>query len=172
MALPLLNYGIDKLYMFPYYGTREKYQEATGQEPPPFDPLKPPKFWFDPKATEAGRRNVMYDRVIALTESGRPFADAQGNVVLEPLMITAQQAATVNIPYQKTANEAGSGQIPVQVPLREPDPDEELFIDRANNVSIRNKKLWEQENSRNVFTLLDRELLRAIARKLGVPVSE
>lgn len=172
MALPILTYGIDKLYLFPVYGTRERYKLATGQEPPPFDPHKQPKFWFDPNAVTSGRRNVVYDAVLALDNHGRPMVDDNGNVMLEPMVLTAQQASTVNIPYMDGANEEGSGQIPIPVPLRDPDPDEELYIDKANNVSIRNKKLWAENSDRGVFTLTDRELLKAIARKLGVPVTE
>src|SRR5512145_339518 len=99
MALPLLTYGIDKLYLFPVYGTRERYKLATGQEAPPFDPRRQPKFWFDPKAGEAGRRNVVYDAVLALDQFGRPMLDAAGKVMLEPMVLTAQHASTVNIPY-------------------------------------------------------------------------
>jgi hypothetical protein len=172
MALPLLTYGIDKLYLFPVYGTREQYQLATGQEAPPFDPAKPPKFWFDAKAASSGKRNVVYDSVLALDAFGRPMLDAAGQVMLEPMVLTAQQASAVNIPYMKTANEEGSGQIPVPVPLRDPEPDEELYIDRAQNVSIRNKKLWAENSDKGVFSPQDRELLRAIARKLGVPVAD
>jgi hypothetical protein len=169
MALPFLSYSIDKLYLFPFYGTREGYQLATGEEPPPFDPTKPPKFWFDPKAVQPGRRNIVYDAVLALDEFGRPVLDEHGKVMLEAMVLTVQHAATVNIPYMKSANEPGSGQIPVPVPLRAPEEDEELFIDKANNVSIRNKRLWAENGEKNVFTAADRELLRAIAQKLGVP---
>lgn len=172
MALPLMVYGLDKLHMFPVYSTRERYLKATGQEAPPFDPKRPPKFWFDPQATESGRRNVLYDTVIMLDHNNRPLPDAHGNPQFEPLVLTAKEAASVNIPYQESANEEGSGVPPVPVPLREPDPDEEMFIDKAGVVSIRNKKLWAQDASRNVFSAEDREVLRAIARKLGVPLSE
>ena len=44
-ALPLPKYGLDKLYLFPYYQSREQYRAATGEEPPAFDPTRPPQYW-------------------------------------------------------------------------------------------------------------------------------
>lgn len=38
---------LSSLYPFPLY-TRESYRAAFGKEPPPYDPTKPVKEWFDP----------------------------------------------------------------------------------------------------------------------------
>src|SRR5579862_9722823 len=42
------QYQISALDLFPVYATRAAYQQATGQQAPPFDASKPVKGWADP----------------------------------------------------------------------------------------------------------------------------
>lgn len=161
------SYPLDTLYLYPYYQSQAQYKAATGQDAPPFDPSKPPKGWFDPAALNTTLRNVVYDRVIAYADNGIPARDANGNPMLEALVLLKADAANVNIPLKQTANEAGAGQLEVPVPLRALNDDEELFFDWGGIIKVRNKKLWAA--AQNVpFTLQDQQLLEGIAQKLGV----
>jgi len=42
------QYQTSALNLFPVYASRATYQQATGQQAPPFDPSKPIKGWADP----------------------------------------------------------------------------------------------------------------------------
>lgn len=165
-ALPIPKYGLDKLYLFPYFQTREQYRLAVGQEPPPFDENRPPQGWYDPQMAQSSKRTVIYENVLAINEKGQPRRDADGNPFFEPLMMLRTEAATVNIPPKRSANEPGTGVPEVPPPVRELDADEELIIDFGGIVTVRNKKL-NTEIPVN-FSAQDREILRAIARKLNV----
>lgn len=163
-ALPYPKYGLDKLFLFKVFQSRQEYREITGSEPPEYTSARPPKFWFDPAAKDSVRRNVVYERVLALGANGLPIAGPDGKPCLEPLVLLKDEAANVNIPDNKSN---GVAEPPVPVPLRALDPDEELAFDFGGAVVVRNKKLWEQIVSEG-FTTKDRELLQAIAQKLGV----
>lgn len=167
-ALPIPKYGLEKLYLFPYFQTREQYRQAMGQEPPPFDPTRPPQGWFDPQMVHSTKRTVIYENVLAIDEKGRAKRNEDGVPYFEPLMILRTEAATVNIPEKVAANEPGTEVPEVPVPLRALDADEELIIDFGGVVMVRNKTL-NTETPVN-FSAQDRELLKAIARKLNVPV--
>lgn len=166
-ALPYPTYGIHELYLFPVFQTREAYREATGQEPPPYDPHKPIKSWFDPKAADSPRRKVVYDNVLAIGENGYPLAGPDGKPMLEPLVIDKEQAATVNIPPKKpgTPDQPVTGH-EVPVPLRALAPNEELYFQFGGSVAVRNKDLVAR--MQEGFTFEDRALLHRIAEKLGV----
>lgn len=167
-ALPIPKYGLEKLNLFPYFQTRQQYRQATGQEPPAFDPTRPPQAWYDPQMVHSTKRTVIYDNVLAIDEKGRPKRNAEGGPYFEPLMILRSEAATVNIPEKNAANEPGTEVPEVPPPLRALDADEELIIDFGGIVMVRNKRL-NTEVPVN-FSAQDRELLKAIARKLNVPV--
>lgn len=167
-ALPIPKYGLEKLYLFPFFQTREQYRQATGQEPPEFDPTRPPQGWYDPQMGHSTKRTVIYDNVLAIDEKGRPRLNAEGKPYFEPLMILRSEAATVNIPPKLSANEPGTGVPEVPPPVRALDPEEELIIDFGGVVMVRNKTL-NTETPVN-FSAQDRELLKAIARKLNVPL--
>jgi hypothetical protein len=164
-ALPKAKYGLDALYLFPLFQTREQYKQATGTEAPPFDPQRQPKFWFDPAAALSARRNVIYDRVIALADNGTPALDAEGRPVLEPLVISKFDAATVNMPPEGPAAPEIRGPM-LPMPLRAPEPEEELILDYTGAVVVRNKTIAEEQAAG--FGPEDRAVLRAIARKLNV----
>ena len=78
------QYQISALNLFPVYATRAAYQQATGQQAPPFDPDEPIKGWCDPAPT--GQPYTVFD----------PTATAKGYTSL--LMMSPQQAAQVNLP--------------------------------------------------------------------------
>ena len=160
--------GLDSLFLFPYYQTREAYEKATGRPCPPWNPLLPPKAWFDPKAAEATRRNVVYDNTLVYSLNGVILADANGDPMLDALVLPKEQAALVNIPDKTlgASNIPGSDRPEVPPPLRLPDGTEELFFIFGQTVAVRNKVAWEQ--TQNTFTARDRVLLKAIADKLGV----
>jgi hypothetical protein len=166
-ALPLPKYGLDKLYLFRVFQDQEEYRQVTGMEPPEYSDRRPPKFWFDPKAMESPRRNVIYDQVIALGANGMPVAGPDGKPVLEPLVLLREEAATVNIPPRVKGVMLGPAEPSVPVPLRALEEDEELVFEFGGAVGVRNKKLWE-ELAAGGFSAEDRALLKAIAKKLGV----
>jgi hypothetical protein len=165
-ALPIPKYGLDKLYLFPFYQTREQYRLAVGEEPPPFNPTRPPQGWFDPQMKNSTKRTVIYENVLAVNEKGQPKRDEEGRPYFEPLMILRSEAATVNIPLKLASGEPGAEVPEVPPPVRALDPDEELIFDFLGVVMVRNKKL-NTETPVN-YSAQDREILRAIARKLNV----
>ena len=162
-----VRYGIESLYLFPYFQTREDYQKATGVEPPKWDSTRPPKYWFDPAAKDSTRRNVTYDQVIAYSASGSPLFDDKGNPTLEMMMMNKDEAAGVNIPPQGLgiANVPGADKPEIPPPLRALRADEELFVPFGSIVAVRVKGTLEPDRG---FTEEDRSVLLAVARKLGV----
>jgi len=160
--------GLESLYLYPYYPTREAYEKATGQPCPPWNPLFPPKYWFDPKAAESTKRNVVYDNSLVYSLDGTILADGNGKPMLDVLVMTKEQAATVNIPDKSkgAANIPGADRPEVPVPMRVPPPGEELFFIFGQTVALRVKTEWAK--TQNTFTWEDRVLLKAIAEKLGV----
>lgn len=167
-ALPYPTYGVEQLYLFPVFQTREAYKLATGQEAPPFDSARDFKSWFDPRAAANPRRKIVYDNVIAFAANGGPLVGTDGMPMLEPLVIDRDFAGTVNIPIKGTdvLDQIGTGH-EVPVPMRVPDPEEELYFQFGGTVAVRNKALFGALNTN--FNVSDRALLRAIADKLGVP---
>lgn len=160
--------GLDSLYLYPYYQTRDAFEKATGQPCPPWNPNLPPKYWFDPKAAESTRRNVVYDNTLVYSLDGTIQAAGDGQPLLDVLVLPKEQAGTVNIPDKSrgSANVAGADRPEVPVPLRPPTGEEELFFIFGQTVAVRLKTAWA--NTQNVFTARDRALLKAIADKLGV----
>lgn len=165
-AIPQPTYGLDKLYLFPYYGTREEYQKATGVEPPPFTPTRPPKFWEDPAAKTTQKRTVVYNQVLAMDDNGQPLATPEGNPYTDELVLYKEDAAVVNIPPQG-ANIVGADVPPIPLPLRALEAEEELFFGLGGYVAVRNKVLVAERDVS--FAMQDRKLLQAIAAKLGIP---
>jgi len=167
-VLPYPKYGLKSLYLFPYYQSREDYRQATGQEPPPWDPDRAPKYWFDASAAASPRRNVVYDLVVATGPSGTAIAGPDGQPVLDVLVLKKELAATVNIPPGGT-NVPGADVPEVPCPLRPLEPGEELFFDFGGVVMVKNVPLFQALEIG--FTAQDRALLKGIARKLGVEVA-
>jgi hypothetical protein len=158
-------YPINELAMFPRYATRGAYQQATGQPPPLFDITKRPKFWEDPAAATSKSKNVFYERVIAVSDLGIAFPGDDGNPVLEPLMLTKIEAATVNIPPEGT-NIEGAGVPECPMPLKPVPTGHELYFRYGGVVEVKNMAVFAEQVEG--FTAADRALLCAIAAKLGV----
>ncbi len=168
-ALPHPKYSITNLYLFPTYATREAYQAATGQEAPAWNPYRPPKSWFDPKARQSTSRRVVYEYALATDpDTGANTYDEQGKPRLDALVLDRDEAATVNIPPKGLGmtNVPGAGVPEVPVPMRALEPNEELFVDFGGIIMVKNRNLYAQLDSG--FYSTDRELLQKIAQKLGV----
>lgn len=168
-ALPMPKYGLDKLYLFPYYQNREQYRAATGVEAPVFDTNRPPQYWCDPEAAKSTKRSVVYDNVLAVNDKGQPLADENGKPYFEPTMMLKTEAVSVNIPVKAGSNEPGTEVPEAPPPLRALDADEELIFDFGGIVLVRNKKFADTTVT-NGFTEQDHQLLLAVARKLNISV--
>lgn len=167
-ALPQPWYGLDSLYLFRQFQTREEYEQATGKPCPPWTTTKPPKSWFDPSAASNSRRNIVYENVVAYAANGSPLKGPDGNPVLESMVLSRDEAATVNIPPKGpgVSNIPGADVPPVPVPIRALEKNEELYFGMGGGVFVRN--LDYQGKVEVGFTNDDRALLKAIAGKLGV----
>lgn len=164
-----MQYGLNTLYLFSVYQTREEYRTAIGKDAPPFDPAKPIKSWFDPKAGENARRKLVYENVLAIADNGAPLVDEKGKPFLEPLLIDREDAAAVNIPvkdFTGKIQEQPTSTREVPVPMRALTENEELVLGLMGLVSVRNKAALDEQTTG--FTLHDRAMLQAIAVKLGV----
>ena len=167
-SLPLRKYGIENLFLFPTYQSRAQYQTATGAEPPEFDRSRPPKSWFDPAAAKSTKRSVLYEYVLATDEAGNPVLGPDGKPYLEPMVLSKEEAATVNLAPGEMSNGPGTDQAQVPIPMRPLEPEEEFVQGFGGIVSVQNNNIAEEGPTS--FTIQDRETIRAIARKLGVPV--
>lgn len=84
-----ISYGVESLALFESY-TRESYRAAFGDEAPPWDPSRCTKTWFD--------------STVEMTAPGRAVAytvverDEGGNWILQPMALSAAEAAMVNLP--------------------------------------------------------------------------
>src|SRR5262245_25928331 len=134
-ALAQPAYPIERLYLFPYYSSRDAYEQALGVEPPPYDPKRASKHWFDPNAKDAARRNVVYDQVLATSQSGTPLVGPDGKPMIDVLVLLKDEAATVNIAPPGAAR---SEMAEVPMPLRPIETNEELFFDLFGVVAVRN----------------------------------
>mgnify|MGYP005837978463 CR=1 FL=1 len=160
--------GLNELYLFPEYNTREAYEAATGKPCPPYDPTKPIKHWEDPAPKTMGRY-VLYENILATDEHNNILADESGRPFFEPQSIPVALAKTVNIPEKRAGNEPGLKFV-IHPPCRKLEGDEELVFQpgvpfrvpvvyRPSLMSVDEPVAW---------TNGDRELLRRIAAKLGV----
>ena len=164
-ALPMAKYGLESLYLFPYYQSREDYLKATGNEAPVFNPNRQPKYWLDPKAKDSTKRNVVYNQVLAIAENGAPLVGVDGKPMLDILMLQKDEAATINIPVG-AANVLGADVPAVPPPLRALESNEELGFGFGNTVYVHNTDYPFDDTG--IFSASDRLLLKAIAKKLGV----
>ncbi len=167
-ALPYPTYGISNLYLFPFFQTREAYFAHTGKEAPPYDPNKPVKSWFDPKAAESSSRRIVYERTVAYADNGMPLIGPDGKPFLEPMVLDRAVAANVNIaPKGPDLLDQPSTGLEIAVPCRPLEPGEELYLQFGGTVAVRNKALWAADVEVG-FKGADRALLQAIAEKLGI----
>ncbi len=165
------QYGIETLFLFPHYLNRADYLAKTGKEAPEWDPTKNVKRWVDPDP-QTRSRNVSYTRVLARDERNNIIADNNGRPLVEPLTVEKSFAMRVNMPSDTFTATQDTG-IPLweyDCPMRDLLPDEILVFTELGRVPVvRNTKLWavEVEEQSGAFLPRDRELLHAIARKLG-----
>lgn len=167
-ALPMQKYGLDSLYLFPYYQDSDTYTKATGLPAPAFNPNRQPKYWFDPAAAKSVKRTVVYTAALATADDGTPLVSATGKPVLDILALNKDEAATVNIPAKGpgATNQPGAGQPEIMPPLRALEPNEELAFGFGSTVYVHNTDFpFETAGD---FGAPDRALLQAIAKKLGV----
>lgn len=140
------QYGLDELYLFPFYPDQKRYREAHNGQNPPWDPTRNVKRWIDP-APQGPGRNVTYARVLARDEKNRPVAGPDGRPHLEPLTIPKTEATTVNIPPDSHTGTADTGEVlpEYDCPLRELFPEEEIiFAPPMGSVEVRNTKLFQE----------------------------
>jgi len=78
------QYQIALLNLFPVYATRAAYQQATGQQAPPYDPTEPIKGWADP--APSGQPYTVFDPTAANTN------------YIGQIILNAAQAARLNLP--------------------------------------------------------------------------
>jgi hypothetical protein len=164
LAQPRATYSLSELHLFRTYSTVEEYRKATGENPPAYDPSRPPKNWFDPGALASPRRTVVYDPVLAIGPQGQILADADGKPMLDILLLSKDEAARVNLWHEQSGHPAPTLP-PVPAPLRPLRANEELIFLYPQLVVVRDKSV---EADKGMFTAEDRALLRKIARKLAV----
>jgi hypothetical protein len=160
--------SLSALYLYKEYNTRENYERLTGEPCPPFDRNKISKHWRD-KNVPSGRRTVVYANVLAVDEQGVPL-EFDGHPYFEPLVLTVEDARTVNIPPKVAANET---RIPgtVPVPCRDLEGDEELaFTDGPFRIPVVRRPSLKPKNVPTQWTEEDALILRKIAHKLNVEV--
>jgi hypothetical protein len=161
------QYGISKLYVLPYYPTRESYETATGKTCPPWDKTRRPQHWEDPSAADAADDYVLFNTVLAIDmKTGQPLAGPDKQPYTRSLILPKQVAATVNIPPIAT-NVEGAGVPEYPCPMRPLESNEALFFDAMGLVAVKNTDLYVSPYE-NTFTRDDRTLLKAIGKKLGV----
>lgn len=166
MALPYAKYTIDKLYILPFYPTREAYEKANGRSCPPWDSTRRPQRWENASALDCPDDFVIYDVLATdMKGNGGALTDANGKPYLRKLILPKEIAAAVNIPPGGVL----AGQAEYPPPLRPLDENEELFFDAASmgGLMVKNTDLYVDPHA-NTFTQTDRGVLQAIARKLGV----
>jgi len=78
------QYQISTLALFPVYASRAAYQQATGQQAPPFDPSQPLKGWADPAPN--GQPYLAFDSTAVATGYVRQMT------------LSTAQAAQLNLP--------------------------------------------------------------------------
>jgi len=122
----------EALSRFPLYQSATEYIEQRGT-PPPWNPRKLVKRWYDADAPHSVRRTVVYsDCVTGLVIGGVPEVDT--------CAFSREEAATVNIPPVGWA-EATLGEVPL--PIRPLLPNEELFVDMrfGGVIGVRDKRV-------------------------------
>jgi len=140
--------GIQNLYVFPVYQTREQYKAATGKDAPPWNPSKPVKSWLDPTPPPMSDADgdVRY-LMLALGADGKTPAVKNGAPYLRMTRVAHAEAIAVNIPpkefYDQRIQDPGAlspfASLEVPVPCRDLLPDEELKFGWGGLVEVRKK---------------------------------
>jgi hypothetical protein len=154
-------YPVSEKHLFPIYFSAAAYQAATGKEAPVFNPARKQKNWFDPGANPASPFILIYS-VYAQAEKGEWKCGQIG--------MSAEEAGSLNIlPDSGPLHDHPPGTGIWGVPASPLLPNEQLFPTIGNVLLARRIDLAPASQN-DSFTLADRELLRAIAQKVGVEV--
>jgi hypothetical protein len=160
---------ISILELFRTYHDRDEYLKATGEEAPAWNPNRPVKVWFDPGARDGFSKYRSYPIALRCDRNGMVLPNTKGQPTTMPMQISSISAGTVNmLPRERMADYGpGSKVTPIPTPLRALRDDEELVFTFGGVVAVRVKEVkeWVSETYQH---LSSRELLEAIARKLGV----
>jgi hypothetical protein len=164
---------------YPIYPNRKAYRDGTGEEAPPWDASRKIKKWRDPEAGADGLPEVIYTNNIMVKADGI-WALKNGLPVVRPLVLSVEEAKTVNLPPEdpsgNTSIQPGTGE--VGCPFRDLLPDEVIMVAGAEMgflsgkvLVIRNMKLYAEEQAVEAdesgkFTATDRAMLSAIAEKV------
>lgn len=141
--------ALQALYLFPVYQTREQYKAATGKDAPLWDPTKPIKSWRDPNPPAPDEDGNVQYLMLALGKDRRtPAVGADGKPYLRLTRISAEDAASVNIPQKEFGADTrvvdpGSLSVnatyEVPVPCRPLASDEEFAFGFGATVQVRKK---------------------------------
>lgn len=138
--------GLDTLYLFPVYQTREQYKAATGQDAPAWTPNAPTKSWFDPNPPPADEDGFVQYLMVGLGPDGKTPGVKDGKPYLRLTRILRTFAMTVNIgqkAFDGSVQDPGSlsqfADYEVPVPCRPLAQDEELHFGWGGLVSVRKK---------------------------------
>ena len=169
--------GIETLYRFPVFQTREEYKQATGKEAPPYNPSLPVKSWFDPDPPKADEYGDVYYLGLALAADGRTPAVQAGSGLpfLRKFRIKAEHAGVVNIPVKKfdgSVQDPGSfstlAALDVPFPCRNLLPEEELRFGFGATVQVHLKSTTAVPVESGATDPEVKALLVAINSKLDV----
>lgn len=132
--------GIQALYLFRIFQTREEFEALSGEKCPPYDPTRDIKSWRDSLAANSPKPRIVYENVLAYGDDGRtPALDSNGSPYFEPLVLPREIASTVNIPPKDFTGalqeQPGTGR-EVPCPCRELRLDEVLKVGWGGNVQV------------------------------------
>lgn len=152
---------IKSLWKFPVYTSVEQYRQTTGKEPPPYDHERPIQRWEDPAPEKTAGFFAIYDH--ALQKMGDKWK-------IDMLVVPAAWAKRVNLPPDAALPEGySSGEMPP--PLKRGLTEDEEIVEGPFGVQIRSRSAYLASLEQvEAFTARDRELLKAIARKVGAEV--
>jgi len=151
---------LETLHSFRRWETRKEYDSLHIMPAPPYNPARDPQYWEDPLAKG---RTMVYS-VLAMSGSN-PTRDEHGNPFIEQTVMRSDDAAHVNFPP-----DWGERPLEVPVPLRPLESYEVLEFSPVlgGGVIVRDTRIPLVADTPTAFTVADRTLLQAIARKLGV----
>jgi hypothetical protein len=133
-----------------------------------FDPKKRVKRWADPNPAGVGI-NVVYQNALALDEFGNPIRLADGQAALEPMVMTKDEARTLNIPPQEWEVTGTLPAWPTPLDLKKLGETERIVVQGFSNIAVIRDMAKYEEESKDPSKQLDRieALLKKIAAKVG-----
>lgn len=135
--------GLESIYRFPVYRTREQYKAATGKEAPAWNPNKPIKSWEDPAKPPADEDGFVQYLMIGVGPDGKTPGVKDGKPYLRLTRIKREDALTVNLApkaFDGSAQDPGSlsamADKEVPVPCRPLGQDEDLAFGWGGLVNV------------------------------------